>query len=133
MLFLHVTSDSKFPVALLNSVHFLQLMLDNSQAKAKTMSDISLPASLHVDLCFHAILLISRDVGKKKLKVNRHAVNSTLVSMAASLVHNALDALTKSCSVGLLRALIGPYMWFNFSVIQFRVLLWYSGGFLSLE
>lgn len=47
-------------------------------------------------------------VGKKKLNIFQNAMNSKLAGMVVQLVQKVWDALTNSCSPGLLRAFIEP-------------------------
>lgn len=46
-------------------------------------------------------------------------VNSALAGMAVQFVRNVGDALTMSCSLGSMRAAMGPNKWFNLAVVQF--------------
>lgn len=78
-LLFHLTCKRRFLVILLTSVRLLQSVLDDSQAKAQIPYQMSVPTGLKAQLYFHAIALLSREVGKKKLNIFQKAVNTMLV------------------------------------------------------
>lgn len=84
-------------------MRFLQVVLDNCPSKANMPCDRSVPTALEAQLYFYAMVVISRKIGKKNLRVIKKADNSTLVCMAVQLVKKDLGTLTKSRSLVPLR------------------------------
>lgn len=69
-LFFAVFCYRTFPVTLLNGARFLQLVFNNTQAKANMPYEISMPTAFEVFFYFHSILFMRREVGKNKLNFN---------------------------------------------------------------
>lgn len=115
-LFFHHFLDRDVAAPPLNGARSLQLVLGNSQAKARRPYEMAVSTVFKIDLNFHATVLI-REVGKEKLNIDRIVVDSTLAVMSAQFVQAAWDILTASCSIGPLRAVIKPYIWFHSTMI----------------
>lgn len=76
--------------------------------------------------------MISREVRRKRLNIVQDAVKNPLAGIASQLEQKASDPLTKSCSLGPLRAVIQPYLQFSLALIEFQVISQRSAGFVSL-
>lgn len=110
-------------------------MLENSQEKANAtiQYEINVPTAFDAQVYFHAMVLMRREFGKKKVNIHRSAANSMTAGMAFLLVQKACDAFKKSCSLGPLQVFSEPCMWSSTAVIQFQVLSQRSDGFVSLK
>lgn len=75
-------------------------MLDNRQAKAPISYKMSARTALGVLLYSHALVLVSRPVGTKKLNFVQISVKSKLALLVVQLVQNAWDRPTKSFCLG---------------------------------
>lgn len=61
-LFSHLFCERKSHVTLLTNAEFLQLGLDNSQAKSHTSYEMSVPATFETQHYYHPMALLSREV-----------------------------------------------------------------------
>lgn len=78
------------------------------------------PIVLETHLGYHLFIVMSRNVGKKKLKIVQNAANSTLAGMMLQLVHDEWNEITKFCSLELLRAVIEPQYDLTLQPYSFR-------------
>lgn len=99
-LFFHLFHNQNFLITPLKSVLLLQLVLDNSQAKAQLSYEMSAPIVFDAQLYYYVAALMSRKVERKNRNIFRNVLNSTMAAMAGQLVRKALDALKWSCSLG---------------------------------
>lgn len=79
------------------------------------------------------MVLLSRNVPKKKLSIIKNAVNSTFLGILVQLVQKIWDAVTESFLAGLQGVFIEPYMSFNTPVINAQVLSHQWNGFVLLK
>lgn len=84
-LFVHVFCKRNVSVTLFSVALFLQLVLDNRQAKVHIPYEIGGLTAFSVQLYFHAMDLKSKAAGCKKVNVVRNAVNSRLQAWRFSL------------------------------------------------
>lgn len=98
-----------------------QLKLDKSQAKAEMPYKMSVPMALLAQHSFYAMVLIQREVGRRKVNTIRTTVNSMFGAVEGQLVQKAWDTLVKSFSTGPLRVAIERYMWLGPTVIHIQV------------
>lgn len=61
---------------------------------------MSVPTALEANIYSHEIVLMSRELGKKELNINKTAVNNTLAGMAVQLLQKALAVLMINYSLG---------------------------------
>lgn len=89
----HVFYSRNIFVALLKSARLLQLVLDNFQAKAELLYDMSVLVLFETNIYFQGMLLLRKDFGKKMMSIYRNVVNETLAGMAAQLVQRLFIGL----------------------------------------
>lgn len=78
---------------------FLQLLLNNAQAKAQMPLKISMMTSFKAQFYFHSVFLMSREVENRKLNINKSMRESRISFLAFQLLQTAWDAPTKFCSL----------------------------------
>lgn len=81
--------EMELSINLFNCVPVLQLVLDNSLAKAHKPLEMIILTALESQLYFLAVALMSRDVVRKNLNIVRKVVNSAMASKAAQPVQTA--------------------------------------------
>lgn len=81
--------NRNFSVTMLNDARFLQLVTDNSKAKAHLSNKMSVPTAFEEQLYFYVVALISRKVERMKLNIVQNARNSTMEDMKANLARKA--------------------------------------------
>lgn len=91
------------------------------------------PIVLEKQVYFYAVDLLGRELTRKKLKIIRNVMNSTLAAKRLQLVQKDWYALTKFYLFGPLRFLIWLYLCFTCVMIQFQLFLQASDGFVPLE
>lgn len=109
-LFFHTIRKKRFLLTLVNGARVLQQALDNIQTEIHVPYEMIVSIAFEEQLYFHAVALRYREAKNGKVKVTRHAMNSTMVGMVVPLVQNACRALTTSCSLRSLRFVIQRYL-----------------------
>lgn len=104
-----IFSKSLLSVSVFKSPSFLRLGLDSIQATVKMPYTMSVPTAFEAQLYFHSLVLISREVGKKKPNKIHISVNSTFFGMAARILQNVWHTLRSYCLPGSLQVFIEPY------------------------
>lgn len=105
-LFVHLLFDRNFPVSLINSARFLQLVLDNSKRKAQVLYEMSVRTAFLEQIYCHEMVSVGRELSRKKLNIVQGPVNTTLGSVGGQLVEKTRNVLTKFCCLRPLRAVI---------------------------
>lgn len=109
-LFFHVFYNRSLLVTILNGTLFQQLQLYNIETKGKIPYEMSVATPFEASLYFHVMVVMSKDVGKKKLVIYQDAVSSTLDDMVVQFVQNYWDVFMRSCFSGSLYVFILTYM-----------------------
>lgn len=95
-LFFHLFCERFFPMTLRNSGLFVQLVLDKlSRWKTAMRNEMSFRYAFDFLIYSHAIICITRRVGKKKRNFTRSTVNGTLAGMAVMDVQKTWNAMAK--------------------------------------
>lgn len=96
MLFFDVFCCRTFPDSA-EGFPFLQLKLGNSQTKAKTPYEMSVPKAFVANLFLYAMVLLNIKVRLKRLNINQGAENRTLARMTVLLAQEVGNALRNFC------------------------------------
>lgn len=98
MLLFHILFNRNLPEILLNGARSLEVLY-NILTEAKMSFEMSVLTEFKPKHYFHAVILMSREAGKKNLNVNRGAGNNTLTGMEFQIAQKAWNMLKKSCSL----------------------------------
>lgn len=97
------------------------------------MYEMSVSTLIEAQVYFHAMILMSREVNKKKVKIVRNVVDSTLLVMSVQPVKTTWARHKKFCSYGQLWVVMELYTELSPAMIQFQVFLNRSDSFVSLK
>lgn len=92
-----------------------------------------MPPDFETEFYLHSFALLSPQVGLKNPSIQLNEVNGTLTEIAIHLAQKTWDELITFCSLGSLRIVILPYMWFNSFVILFQVVSQQTDEFVLLK
>lgn len=81
--------ETNISVTVLSSVHFLQMVLDNSRSGTQSRYVMSASTAFGAQLYFHTAVLKTKNVGKKMTNIVQNAVISGLLRMAVQFVQKA--------------------------------------------
>lgn len=130
---MHHFLERNFLIPLLGNAWFLYIVLELNQANADRRCEMTALTAFKAQRYFHAMALISREVGMKKPNMLGNLLISTTASMAAQVVQKAWNAFTNVWSPSKRRAVIQTYLGLEPAGSSFQVSSQHSDGFVLLK